>query len=53
MPRKKKEETTEEVKTTKCSSKKQVTSPKYTKYGFYAMQENAKLKVKGFHDKVN
>ena len=53
MARKKKEETAEEVKTTKCSTKKPAKIAKNSIYGFYAMQEKAKLHVKGIHDKVN
>lgn len=55
MPRKKKEETAEEVNTTR-SRKKTEDKPVTTtcsKYGFAELQNKAKLQVPGLHGKVN
>lgn len=50
MPRKKKEETTtDSVK----EVKKEVTTTKCSKYGTMALQQSAKLHIKGLRDKVN
>lgn len=56
MPRKKKEETAEEVKVTTTRSKKTAenksTTTKCSKFGFAELQNKAKLHVKGLRDTV-